>query len=165
MTFTTGSEERKMRRNRQDNQERLLATLVERTWDKVLHYRAKMEDLGLAPSDIRTLDDLHRLPFTTKNDPGDTYPDGLLACEKHEVVRYHASSGTTGKPTVVACTEGELVITTPRKEALPMIRYRTRDRATREVHNLLGIRSELHLLPPGSIERSEGKSKRIRSRS
>ncbi|MGC9490733.1 MAG: phenylacetate--CoA ligase family protein [Thermovirgaceae bacterium] len=97
-----------MRKDRRQKQEKDLKTLIGRVWKGVSHYRAKMEDLGLTPADIRTLDDLQRLPFTTKNDLRDTYPDGLLACEKHEIVRYHASSGTTGKPTVVAYTAEDL---------------------------------------------------------
>ncbi len=97
-----------MRKDGQADQERLLVGLVERTWHRVPHYRAKMEDLALAPEDVRSLEDLHKLPFTTKGDLRDTYPIGLLACEEKEIVRYHASSGTTGKPTVVAYTAEDL---------------------------------------------------------
>lgn len=97
-----------MRENRRQKQEKDLKTLIGRVWKGVSHYRAKMEDLGLVPEDVRSLDDLHKLPFTTKGDLRDTYPVGLLACEEHDIVRYHASSGTTGKPTVVAYTAEDL---------------------------------------------------------
>jgi len=67
-----------------------------------------MEQAGVTPEDIRKPEDLRRLPFTTKQDMRDAYPTGLLACDKRELVRYHASSGTTGKPTVVAYTRNDI---------------------------------------------------------
>ena len=67
-----------------------------------------MDERGLEPDDIRTLDDIARLPFTVKTDLRDTYPFGLFASPLHEVVRLHASSGTTGKPIVVAYTQEDL---------------------------------------------------------
>jgi len=67
-----------------------------------------MEKAGVTPEDIKKPEDLRRLPFTTKQDMRDAYPTGLLACEKRELVRYHASSGTTGKPTVVAYTKNDI---------------------------------------------------------
>ena len=85
--------------------ERLKET-VQRVWDKVPSYRKKMEDAGICPADIKTLADLAKLPFVTKQDMRDTYPFGLFAVEKNELVRIHASSGTTGKPTVVGYTQG-----------------------------------------------------------
>ncbi|MEA3508246.1 MAG: phenylacetate--CoA ligase, partial [Synergistota bacterium] len=75
---------------------------VRAMWDNVPFYRARMEDWGVDPAKISDVDDLRRLPFMTKNDLRDNYPLGLLACGQEEVVRVHASSGTTGKPTVVA---------------------------------------------------------------
>ncbi len=87
--------------------ERLKET-VKRVYEKVPAYRKKMEDAGLRPEDIKTLDDLKRLPFTTKQDLRDNYPYGLFAVPKSELVRIHASSGTTGKPTVVGYTRGDL---------------------------------------------------------
>ena len=85
-----------------------LKETVARVYEKVPYYRAKMQEKGLAPEDIKTLDDLKKLPFTTKQDMRDTYPFGLFAVEKDELVRIHASSGTTGKPTVVGYTQGDL---------------------------------------------------------
>ncbi len=87
--------------------ERLQET-VQRVYDKVPYYRQKMQEKGVTPADIKTLADLAKLPFTTKQDMRDTYPFGLFAVEQDELVRIHASSGTTGKPTVVGYTRGDL---------------------------------------------------------
>lgn len=87
--------------------ERLQET-VSRVYEKVPSYREKMDDIGLKPSDIKTLDDLKKLPFSTKQDLRDHYPFGLFAVPKSELVRIHASSGTTGKPTVVGCTKNDM---------------------------------------------------------
>ena len=85
-----------------------LQETVARVYEKVPYYRAKMQEKGLSPADIQTLADLKKLPFTTKQDMRDTYPFGLFAVPKDELVRIHASSGTTGKPTVVGYTRGDL---------------------------------------------------------
>ncbi len=87
--------------------ERLKET-VNRVYEKVAPYRKKMDDAGIRPEDIRSLSDLARLPFVTKQDLRDNYPFGLFAVPREELVRVHASSGTTGKPTVVGYTEGDL---------------------------------------------------------
>jgi len=71
-------------------------------------YAARLSEAGIRPEDLRTLEDLRRLPFTTKDDFRQTYPFGLLAVPLEDVVRLHASSGTTGKPTVVAYTRQDL---------------------------------------------------------
>ena len=97
-----------MQNSKDEQRTAQLKKVVRRVWERVPHYRAKMEDMGLSPEDIRSLEDLSRLPFTTKNDLRDTYPYGLLACDKEEVVRIHASSGTTGKPTVVSYTRQDI---------------------------------------------------------
>ena len=85
-----------------------LQETVARVYEKVPYYRAKMQEKGLSPADIQSLADLQKLPFTTKQDMRDTYPFGLFAVPKDELVRIHASSGTTGKPTVVGYTRGDL---------------------------------------------------------
>ena len=85
-----------------------LKETVARVYKKVPYYRAKMEQAGVTPEDIQTLADLQKLPFTTKQDMRDTYPVGLFAVPQDELVRIHASSGTTGKPTVVGYTRGDL---------------------------------------------------------
>ena len=87
--------------------ERLQET-VSRVYEKVAPYRKKMDDLGIKPEDIKSLKDLAKLPFVTKQDLRDNYPFGLFAVEKDKLVRIHASSGTTGKPTVVGYTQGDL---------------------------------------------------------
>lgn len=87
--------------------ERLKET-VERVYNKVQPYRAKMDAIGVKPEHIRTLKDLAKLPFVTKQDMRDNYPFGLFAVPKEKLVRIHASSGTTGKPTVVGYTKNDL---------------------------------------------------------
>ncbi len=87
--------------------ERLVKT-VKRVYDNVPAYRKKMDDIGLKPEDIKSVDDLSKLPFTYKQDLRDNYPYGLFACPMRDVVRIHASSGTTGKQTVVGYTENDL---------------------------------------------------------
>ncbi len=85
-----------------------LQKTVKRVYEKVLPYRRKMEQFHVMPEDIKTLKDLKRLPFTTKQDMRDHYPFGLFAVPKDQLVRIHASSGTTGKPTVVGYTKKDL---------------------------------------------------------
>lgn len=89
--------------------ERLRQT-VHRVYHNTPFYRAKMQELGLTPDDIRSVDDLHLLPFTTKQDLRDNYPYGLFAVPMSEIIRLHASSGTTGLPTVVGYTRKDLSI-------------------------------------------------------
>ena len=87
--------------------ERLRET-VERVYYNVPYYRNKMQAAGLGPENIRSTDDLHKLPFTTKQDLRDNYPFGLFAVPMSEIVRVHASSGTTGKSTVVGYTRRDI---------------------------------------------------------
>jgi phenylacetate-CoA ligase len=74
----------------------------------VAHNKAKFDEVGIHPDDIQTLSDIAKLPFTTKKDLRDTYPFGMFAVPRNEVVRIHASSGTTGKPTVVGYTKADI---------------------------------------------------------
>ncbi len=85
-----------------------LRRTVERVYNNVPFYRAKMDAIGVLPGDIQTAADIVKLPFTTKQDLRDTYPFGLFAVPMDEVVRIHASSGTTGKQTVVGYTQNDL---------------------------------------------------------
>lgn len=85
-----------------------LKQTVNQVWEKVPAYRKKMKEAGVKPEDIKCLKDLCRLPFVTKQDLRDNYPFGLFAVDKEELVRIHASSGTTGKPTVVGYTKRDL---------------------------------------------------------
>ncbi len=91
-----------------DSQLRRLQAIVTRAWQQVALFRSRMEERGLKPEDIRSLDDMERLPFTVKDDLRDTYPFGLFASPMKDVVRLHASSGTTGKPIVVAYTQEDV---------------------------------------------------------
>ena len=85
-----------------------LKETVERVYHTVAPYRKKMDEAGIKPEDIRGLEDLHNLPFVTKQDMRDNYPFGLFAVPKEKLIRIHASSGTTGKPTVVGYTKKDL---------------------------------------------------------
>ena len=81
-----------------------LKKTVERVYHDTPFYRRKMQELGITPDDINSIDDIVKLPFTTKYDLRDNYPFGLCAVPMSQIVRIHASSGTTGKPTVVGYT-------------------------------------------------------------
>ncbi|GAA1013183.1 phenylacetate--CoA ligase [Streptomyces sp. F-3] len=89
--------------------DRLRATL-RHAYDNVEQYRKKFDEAGVRPEDCRSLEDLARFPFTTKADLRDTYPYGMFAVPLSEVRRIHASSGTTGLPTVVGYTENDLSV-------------------------------------------------------
>ena len=81
---------------------------LQHAYDNVAHYRKKFDAAGVKPSDCRTLPDLSKFPFTTKADLRETYPFGMFAVPMDKVVRIHASSGTTGKPTVVGYTAKDI---------------------------------------------------------
>ena len=81
---------------------------LQHAYDNVPHYRAKFDAKGVHPSDLKTLADIAKFPFTTKADLRDNYPFGLFAVPREKVARVHASSGTTGKPTVVGYTLGDI---------------------------------------------------------
>ena len=85
-----------------------LRKLVDRVYHSVEYYRKKMQAVGLEPGDIRGIEDLERLPFTTKDDLRDTYPFGMFAVPNSQITRIHASSGTTGKSTVVGYTRKDI---------------------------------------------------------
>jgi phenylacetate-CoA ligase len=87
---------------------RRLQTTVERVYANVAFYREKFQQARVSPADIRSLDDLQRLPFTTKQDLRENYPYGMFAVPMDHVVRIHASSGTTGQPTVVGYTARDI---------------------------------------------------------
>lgn len=89
-------------------QSKRLVETVNRVYHNVPFYKKKMDDMGLEVGDIKGIDDLNKLPFTTKQDLRDNYPFGLFAVPMKEVVRIHASSGTTGRPTVVGYTKNDL---------------------------------------------------------
>ena len=82
--------------------------IVRRAYDNVPFYKQRMDAMGVSPDDFKTLDDVRKFPFTIKTDLRDTYPFGLFASPMKDIVRLHASSGTTGKPIVVAYTQEDL---------------------------------------------------------
>jgi phenylacetate-CoA ligase len=85
-----------------------LKNLVERVYTNVPFYRKKLESAGISPADIKTLDDIAKLPFTSKDDLRETYPYGLLAVPQADIVEIHMSSGTTGIPVVDAYTKRDM---------------------------------------------------------
>jgi phenylacetate-CoA ligase len=87
-----------------------LRALARYVVDRVPFYRDAFEDAGVGPDDVRSVDDLPRLPFTRKSDLRDHYPFGLFAVPQDEIARIHASSGTTGKPTVVGYTRADVAV-------------------------------------------------------
>jgi phenylacetate-CoA ligase len=87
-----------------------LKQTVSRAYQKVPHYRRAFDDAGVHPDDLKQLSDISRFPFTTKLHLRDNYPFGMLAVPMDEIIRIHASSGTTGKPTVVAYTRNDIQI-------------------------------------------------------
>ena len=91
-----------------DVQNQRLRDVVRRVYEHVPFYRNKMQALGVTPNDIHGVDELHLLPFTEKQDLRDNYPFGLFAVPRSEIVRIHASSGTTGKPSVAGYTSGDI---------------------------------------------------------
>ncbi|WP_293030070.1 phenylacetate--CoA ligase PaaK [Natronococcus sp.] len=89
-------------------QDERLRETVERAYENVDFYRRALDEAGVSPEDVRSVDDLERLPFTTKEDFRAEYPDGLFAVDDDEIVRIHASSGTTGKPKIVSYTQEDV---------------------------------------------------------
>jgi phenylacetate-CoA ligase len=87
--------------------ERLVKT-VRRVYDNVKYYREKMQEKGVTPDDIKSVDDLHKLPFITKDDLRDAYPYGLLACPLSDCVRIQSTSGTTGRRVVAFYTQNDI---------------------------------------------------------
>ena len=87
-----------------------LKKVVDRVYHNVEYYRKKMQAVGIEPGDINGVEDISKLPYTTKDDLRDTYPFGLFAAPQSEIVRIHASSGTTGKATVVGYTRKDIDI-------------------------------------------------------
>jgi phenylacetate-CoA ligase len=85
-----------------------LRGVLQRAYAKVPHYRQKLDAAGVAPADLATLADIARFPLTLKSDLRDNYPFGMFAVPREQLVRLHASSGTTGKPTVVGYTQGDI---------------------------------------------------------
>lgn len=86
-----------------------LSTNLEKLWERNHPYAKLMKETGVTPSDVKTPRDIARLPFTTKQNLQEHYPLGWLACDREDLVRFHATSGTTGNPTVVAYTANDIM--------------------------------------------------------
>ena len=91
-------------------QSRRLVKMAEYVYHNTPFYRKKFQEMGLEPGDIKSIDDIVKLPFTNKLDLRDNYPFGLAAVPMSQIVRIHASSGTTGKPVVVLYTRKDLAM-------------------------------------------------------
>ena len=89
-------------------QSKRLVDVVNRVYNNVEFYRKKMQDLGVEPGDIKGIEDINKLPFTTKEDLRDHYPFGLLAIPKKDVVRVQGTSGTTGKLTLASYSQKDI---------------------------------------------------------
>jgi phenylacetate-CoA ligase len=103
-----GTTERAAREERRELQSERLRDTVAHAYENVPFYRERLDEAGVSPEDVQSVDDLERLPFTTKEDFRDEYPYGLFAVDDDEILRIHASSGTTGKPKIVGYTERDL---------------------------------------------------------
>ncbi len=108
MKYFNAKIETMTRENLSALQSERLVKQVKNVYTRVPYYRAKMDAIGLKPEDIQSIDDISKLPFTVKTDIRANYPFGLFGCDKKKVVRLHASSGTTGKLTVVGYTKKDL---------------------------------------------------------
>ena len=89
-------------------QNKKLVEQVHHVWENVPYYRKKMEEQGVTPDDIKSIEDLHKLPFLSKDDLRNAYPYGLMGVPKDEVVRIHSTSGTTGKRVIAFYTQGDV---------------------------------------------------------
>jgi len=127
--------ERASREELRDLQSERLRRTVMRAYEDVPFYRAMLDEAGVAPNEIESVADIDRLPFTTKEDFRDQYPDGLFAVPREDVVRLHASSGTTGKPKIVAYTERDLGIW---REVMARSLYAAGVRSTHTLQNAYG---------------------------
>lgn len=96
------------REDRRALQGKRLNKIVDYVYHNVPFYRAKLQEAGISPDDISSIDDIVKLPFTTKQDLRDNYPFGLQAAPQSEIIRIHASSGTTGNPTIVGYTRKDI---------------------------------------------------------
>lgn len=127
--------ERASRTELRDLQSDRLRRTVKRAYEDVPFYREALDEVDVTPADVDGIADLDRLPFTTKEDFREEYPDGLFAVEREEIVRLHASSGTTGKPKIVAYTEGDLEIW---REVMARSLYAAGVRPTHTLQNAYG---------------------------
>lgn len=112
-----------------------LKNVLSHAYKNVPLYKRKLDEIGLHPDDIKSIDDIHRLPFTTKEDFRENYPYGMFAVPMDKIARIHASSGTTGQPTVVGYTKNDLDIF---DEVVARSLYLGGARAGMKMHNAYG---------------------------
>ncbi|MEM0266162.1 MAG: phenylacetate--CoA ligase [Archaeoglobaceae archaeon] len=108
--FWNPSIERMPKKDLEKIQEKKLRALVSNAYNYSRFYRKKFDELGIKPEDVKSLDDVQKLPFTKKSDLRENYPFGMFAVPLSQIVRFHASSGTTGKPTLVGYTENDVKV-------------------------------------------------------
>lgn len=112
-----------------------LKNVLSHAYKNVPLYKRKLDEIGLHPDDIKSIDDIHKLPFTTKEDFRENYPYGMFAVPMDKIARIHASSGTTGQPTVVGYTKNDLDIF---DEVVARSLYLGGARAGMKMHNAYG---------------------------
>jgi phenylacetate-CoA ligase len=117
------------------HQLQLLKEKVKLCYEKTAFYRNRFKSAGISPSDIKTLEDAQKIPFTEKNDLRDNYPFGLLAVHLDDIVEIHASSGTTGNPVVGAYTQNDMDVWA---ELMARSLYTTGVRRQDVIHNAYG---------------------------
>ncbi|MEM0088675.1 MAG: phenylacetate--CoA ligase [Archaeoglobaceae archaeon] len=108
--FWNPSIERMPKKDLEKIQEKKLRALVSNAYNYSRFYRKRFDELGIKPEDVKSLDDVQKLPFTKKSDLRENYPFGMFAVPLSQIVRFHASSGTTGKPTLVGYTENDVKV-------------------------------------------------------
>ena len=133
-----------------------LKAALRRAYERVPHYRQKFDAGGVHPDDLRELADLAKFPFTTKDDLRENYPFGMFAVPMDDIVRIHASSGTTGKPTVVGYTAGD--IDTWAELMARSIRA-AGGRSTDKIHDRLRLRP-VHRRARLALRRANGSARR-----
>ena len=131
---------------------RRLKAVVERAFANVPPFRERMAERGLTPASIETLADLAKLPFSIKTDLRDNYPFGLFASPMSEIVRLHASSGTTGKPIVVAYTQEDLE-SAEREQALNQLKGEVGGLATKLAGRIVGESLDDDVRVRGTVDR------------
>lgn len=148
--------ERLTRRQLEELQPDRLRSTLRHAYDNVELYRTRFDEAGAGPGDCRSLADLSRFPCTTKADLRDTYPLGMSAVPMADVRRVHASSGTTGPPTVVGYTDNDLSVWAD------VMARSIRAAGGRSGHNGVGVTVEARIVPPETLERSPGKLRRVK---
>ena len=143
-----------------------LKQTLECAYANVAHYRMKFDAAGVRPHDFKSLADLTKFPFTLKTDLRDNYPFGMFAVPRENLLRLHASSGTTGKPTVVGYTKGDLDLWSDlmaRSLACAGVhRPAMAKKVSSHIKSLIGVTCDVVIKSAGEVPRSQGKAVRVR---